>query len=257
MKWKHKNIVISACIIFNIIFHSGCKDETTGPELIPTFNLTTLGQTGQIKTYYKTVADFVDGTTIPSIVPADSIKSRIHYPDSLYNKGVFCYYETSEQYALYGDTLIVNQNGIGYNLFFELNCLYHNYPTDGKVYDIYQTKYLFSDNKIFDVSDKNAPTLVYDFPLIVGKQYTSQHGFIYTVLSEERVITPAGAFNTFKLQMTQGSSHFITQTLYINPQFGIIRMKTIYDNSKECLPWDTSKTRIIQQIQSSELVSIK
>ncbi len=255
---RRQIVFLSFCVIIALISIQGCKDKVadTGPS--PALNLNSFGIPGQTKKYYKTVSEFIEGTTTPSIVPADSIKLEISYPDSLYKNGIFCYFFITEQYESKNDTIIVEQNGEGYNLFFEINSLYAHYITDGKAYDANRIKYYSVQNKINSISENGIFPISVDIPLFVGKQYTSQDGrFNFTVSGEEVVTTPAGQFNTFKiLQVNSLFGGLGTQVFYINPQFGIIRRIITFGKSPLDLPWDTSKTLMVQQVHSYELISI-
>ncbi|RPI06073.1 MAG: hypothetical protein EHM64_04230 [Ignavibacteriae bacterium] len=250
-------IFLSLWAIIASIYFQGCNDNLLDTETASAFTLNTFGTPGQIKTYYKTVSDFIDGTNAPAILPADSIKSRINYPDSLYNKGGFCYYVITEQYESRNDTLIVNQEGEGYSLYLELNSLYAHVFTQGKVYEKGQVKYYSLENKICSISWNNNFPISLDVPLVVGKQFTSQDGWYNSVVSGEEVITTlAGQFETFKIQVSRRYGGD-AQVFYINPQYGIIRSIISFDKHTLDLPWDKSKTPQVRQIHTYELISIK
>lgn len=239
-------------IVFLGLVLLSCGYDPVGPPLPPDpFNI--LGKPGQRKTYTSTVANLVQGTNAPFITPPDSLRSIIHFPESLFSKGIFVYADIQEECTFNRDTLIVQETGWGYNLYSEIFNRMQNNEYDGSYGTELARKYILFGGNIYEVLG-DVLQIVYDLPLAVGKTYDPPK---FSVIGEEVITTPAGTFNTFKIHVLGRHGLDVSETHYVSTEYGLISSEVKYVFSNETLPWDTSNVQNVIQIQRKELVSIE
>lgn len=241
-------------LITPVIFLLSCNQTTnsTNDDDKPHPNSKILGDKDVISTYNFAVSVFYQGTDIPFYVPPDSIKPKIDYPDSLYKRGIFSYGNRFRTTTIEEDTFIVKLSESGYNVFSEALNEINGVSHDGKSSGHNIFKYVFEDSLLYQVFEDGNRYLAYDFPLIVGKSYSSDIGntYTYTIEKDTTITTKAGTFQTFKI-ITSGHESVIR---YISPEVGLV--KSIKHESYESTLFDFSVYYPIDYYENVELVSL-
>ena len=263
MKTQLKLFLLSS--ITTILLISSCKEsinqsETISPDLNsrdtiidnPIFFV--FGLDKSVKKYYYTVSEMNLTTNKPSYYPADSLKSTIDFPDSLYENGIFIYGTMEENSNIVADTMLIEQEWRGRNLSLLLNFPNSTGSHDGG----YDMKYFADSNTIytlyrdFDGEEKRA--LRFKIPFITGDEYVAFMDTI-TVVGEVVIKTKAGIFNAMKIKKERmlNPNYRKVENIYFVENIGICFHELIYTENRK----DTSdgSNYIIEQYHRYELES--
>jgi hypothetical protein len=246
-------------VLLVISLFIGCKENSTAPTPI-SYDFSLLGKPGIVRAYYSTIALVLPGTNIPFLVPPDSLKSVIDFPDTLYQKGIFIYKTDIESTAVVSDTFVVRFSAVGYNLYQSL------LPPAGSshgsnFFESYTQNYILLSNRIYSWFNNNlGRELVYDLPLTPDKAYVADYNAaVFSVIGEETVTTRAGTFQTIKLQIVRepmGSLNNEVDIVYICPSVGVVLYESRYLRTSD-KPTDHTVNQVVEQLERRELILIK
>jgi hypothetical protein len=243
-----------------ICLFTGCRENSTAPTPV-SYDFSLLGKPGIVRTYYSTIALVLPGTNIPFLVPPDSLKSVINFPDTLYQKGVFVYTTDIESTAVVSDTFVVSFSASGYNLYqMLLQPAGSSYGSN--LTESYTQNYILLSNRIYSWFNQNVGReLVYDLPLTPGKSYIADYNqAVYSVVGDETVTTRAGTFQTIKLQIVREPNSVYSinngvDIFYICPKVGVVLYESRYLRTSD-KPTDHTINQVVEQFQRRELISI-
>lgn len=256
--------------IITIILLNSCKEsitETIPPEISdrdritdnPLFNQ--FGMDKSLRTYSYTISEMNLTTNKPTYYPADSLKSIIDFPDSLYEKGIYSYGTMEEKIDIVGDTMFITQEQIGRKLSHLLN----DPNSDGFTGSGYDMKYFADSSTIYTLFrdfdgenfyGENKKALRFKIPFITGEKYVAFMDTI-TVVGEVEVKTKAGVFKAMKIEMERmlNPNFRAAENIYFVENIGICLHELIFtENRKNAI--DGSRY-IVEQFQRYELESYK
>ena len=250
-KGNIKNIVLMVTII--TIMMIGCKEvSVSSPESnsIPiNLNLQIFGKNNLQRIYLETISKINLQTNKPVIIPPDSIKDVIKFPDSLYNQGIFIYSSISERNEIIGDTLKIFEDEKGYNLFNIIN----SYPSNGEYQSYCTWKYFADTNKIY-VGEKPNAKLLFEIPLKLNNIYASPFDTI-KIIDTVQLKIKAGNFNTYKIERNQTINEDMKYQVfqYIVPDVGVVLVEEKFISIE--IDNVTGQIATIVQFRRRELIS--
>jgi hypothetical protein len=216
-----------------------------------------LGPLGSTKIYDFTVAEFLDGTQEPAIVPPNSIRPVLEFPESLYSRGVFVFGHEEETFEFQQDTFFVMSTEQGSNLYSIIYNMSLHHASSGDYEARYTAKYVLVDgNKIYQPFG-SWRDLVCQLPIQVGSVYPpSGSGAVTSIAAMDTVITQAGRFAAFRIEVSGRWVPTSRETHWVNPDIGPVVSEYHY-YSTTTYPWDTTRTVQVHQIRRRELVKVR
>jgi hypothetical protein len=216
-----------------------------------------LGPPGSTKIYDFTVADFLDGTQEPAVVPPDSIRPMLEFPESLYSRGVFVSGQEEETFECRQDTFFVRSTEQGSNLYSIIYNMSLHHATNGEYEARYTARYMLVDGNKICQPFGSWRDLVYQLPIQVGSVYPpSGSGAVTSIAAMDTVVTPAGRFAAFRVEVSGRWVHTNRETHWVNPDIGPVASEYHY-YSTTTYPWDTTRTVQVHQIRRRDLVRIR
>ena len=243
-------------LIFILITIAGCQDKLMDPSYpepiisnpSPNLNLQIFGKSNINRTYFQTVSKINLLTNEPVIIPPDSIRNRINFPDSLYNIGVFVYVTISEKNEIIGDTLKIYQKEFGCNLFNIIN----SFPSEG-FYSSYSTWEYFADSNKIYVGKKPFIKILFEVPLMIDSIYATPYDTI-KIVGREQITVGAGSFYAYKIKRDRVINEELkySSLQFIVPEIGVVLFEESYISNE--IDEITGQNVIIEQYGKSELI---
>jgi hypothetical protein len=155
------------------------------------------------------------------IIPPDSMRDDIEFPDSLYNIGIFFYATVNEENMISGDTLKIFEVEEGFNLFNIIN----SFPSNG-FFGTYQTKSYFADSNTVFEGDETFNKMLFETPLKINSRYSNPNDTI-KIIDTIQVSLDCGNFTAIRIERIQlnDDSTGCKSTLYFVTGIGIVLLE--------------------------------
>ena len=204
-------------ILIIIISLTFCSDKS---EEYDNLDLSIFGLNNSKREYIETILAVNYITNEPIIIPPDSIKDKIAFPESLYTVGIFVYSKVNEQTKSRLNQFTINENTFGYNLY-NIIC---SYPSNGEFGTQVSYHYTIEKQKVYLES-----RFLFELPL--------DHDTSYVTITDSikincgiQINTLAGTFNTVMVEIDAKNTSGLKQVTrsYFAKNIGVVLKEETY-----------------------------